>query len=510
MPYFSRKKVTLWNIFFQYSSLILLLASQIILVPIYLKYISIPLYGAWLATGNILVWLTLVDSGLSVVLQQKVASAYGDKNKILVGQIITNSTILSVIVTVLIIIIGMLLAESITNWVGLDNLNDKEELGNAIEIAIIGTGLIILSSSFTAISLGLLSSKGINSVILSVTALAIIASLILILNGYGILALAMEILIKGVGFTIGAIVYLLYRIHNENIILRFSKKILIDLSHSMSYTFFSRLGTTLSENIDLFFVAKIMGPEFVTLLAMTKRAPESSRKFVERPAIAFMPAVSHLMGEGKIDRAREVLLRLFLIILWVLGLFTAGFVTFNEVFVGLWVGQELFAGKTVSMVICLLFFISVIAGTTSNLCYSLGNIKGNSIASIIQTILTGILLYIGITNWGLLGAVLAPVLAILCVGFWYYPYSIKSILNIRKNDAKKLLYEILKILICMFFMIIIFNNVNIANWGDFVIQVILFCLFYISIALIISKSFYNEFKNLIQRVILLSNEIIRR
>ena len=510
MSKYNRKDATLWNVFFQYSLLILLLITQILLIPIYLQYISIPLFGAWLATGNILIWLTLVDSGLSVVLQQKVASAYGSSNKILLGEIISNGSILSLIIALIIIIIGISFSNYITSWVGLNDIADELELRSAVKIAVIGTGLIIFSSSFTAINLGLLSSKGINGIILFVTVLAIITSLILLLNGYGLVALAMEILIKGVGFTLGAIVYLLYRIHNENIILRFSKKILIDLSHSMSYTFFSRLGTTLSENIDLFFVAKIMGPEFVTLLAMTKRAPESSRKFVERPAIAFMPAVSHLMGEGKTDRAREILLRLFLIILWVLGLFTAGFVTFNEVFVGLWVGQELFAGKTVSIIICLLFFISVIAGTTSNLCYSLGNIKGNSIASIIQTILTGILLYIGITNWGLLGAVLAPVLAILCVGFWYYPYSIKSILNIRKNDAKKLLYEILKILICMFFMIIIFNNVNIANWGDFVIQVILFCLFYISIALIISKSFYNEFKNLIQRVILLSNEIIRR
>lgn len=43
----------------------------IILVPIYLVYIPKDLYGYWLATGNILTIISLLDPGIGGVVTQK-------------------------------------------------------------------------------------------------------------------------------------------------------------------------------------------------------------------------------------------------------------------------------------------------------------------------------------------------------------------------------------------------------------------------------------------------------
>ena len=84
----SRRKKTQWHLFFQYSAIILGIVSGIILIPLYLKFIPLDLYGAWLATGNILAWITIIDPGLSSVMQQKIAVAFGSKKKDEVSQIV--------------------------------------------------------------------------------------------------------------------------------------------------------------------------------------------------------------------------------------------------------------------------------------------------------------------------------------------------------------------------------------------------------------------------------------
>ena len=64
----TRTKTTQWNLFFQYTSIVLTVIWSIVLVPLYLKFIPLDIYGAWLATGNIVAWLSIMDPGLSAVL----------------------------------------------------------------------------------------------------------------------------------------------------------------------------------------------------------------------------------------------------------------------------------------------------------------------------------------------------------------------------------------------------------------------------------------------------------
>ena len=55
------------------------------MVPLYLKYIPVELYGAWLATGNIVNWLLVVDPGISTVVMQRVGKSYGADDRSEVG-----------------------------------------------------------------------------------------------------------------------------------------------------------------------------------------------------------------------------------------------------------------------------------------------------------------------------------------------------------------------------------------------------------------------------------------
>src|ERR1700710_215656 len=73
------KKVLKWNFIFQYGYVLTNIFNSIVLLPLYIKHIDSATLGIWLATGNILAWITLTDPGVGDVLQQKIAELSGKK-----------------------------------------------------------------------------------------------------------------------------------------------------------------------------------------------------------------------------------------------------------------------------------------------------------------------------------------------------------------------------------------------------------------------------------------------
>src|SRR5262245_489554 len=72
-----RRTVFAWSALFGYGGLAFTLARNVLLVPVYLHFIPLAEYGAWLATGGALAQLLVADFGLSGVLTQRIASQSG-------------------------------------------------------------------------------------------------------------------------------------------------------------------------------------------------------------------------------------------------------------------------------------------------------------------------------------------------------------------------------------------------------------------------------------------------
>ena len=103
----SRRRTTQWELFFQYLTIPLGMVSGIVLVPMYLKYIPQDVYGAWLATGNVLAWLTISDPGLSGVLRQRIAASYGRGDVTSIGEIISSGLMITCGVTAVLVMAGL-------------------------------------------------------------------------------------------------------------------------------------------------------------------------------------------------------------------------------------------------------------------------------------------------------------------------------------------------------------------------------------------------------------------
>lgn len=495
----SRARTTKWNLLFHYLSIGLAIVSGLLLVPLYLKFIPLDLYGAWLASGNILVWLTIIDPGLSTVLQQRVGVAYGKRDFQAIQELLIGGLCITFVITLFVIIVGYISANYLPNWLNLPSSIDITALKKAFFLAIIGTALMIFSYSITATNLGILSSLGIGIIFGVVSVFAIVLTIFLLYSGFGLLSIPIATLFRGVGLTLGNSGYLFWRIARENIGFSFSFRKLPELIKLTSYTFLGRIAGVVSNNVDLFIVSRFLGPDTVPLLHLTRRAPEMSRMFVERPPVAFMPAVSHLVGSGEEDKAKAALLRLLRMMLWLLGLLVGGFIALNDDFVRLWVGSHLFAGQTVNMIICGTFFFAVISSSLANLCFALGNIKGNSLASLAQSLIFIPLVILGAKYFGLLGIVVSPLLSMLVVSAWYFPRSFARLLRLSFEDKKAIFQEILKISLTIVPLTIGFAWLRPGGWFQFIAVVITFSFVYGVCLYLLSKQLRLEINGFLQK-----------
>ena len=96
------------------------------MVPLYLSFIPVNIYGAWLASGNILAWISAIDPGLTIVLQQQTSKFYGAGKLKKVGELICSGLILSCLILIIALSLGLISSYFIINLLNLsldvDNL----------------------------------------------------------------------------------------------------------------------------------------------------------------------------------------------------------------------------------------------------------------------------------------------------------------------------------------------------------------------------------------------------
>ena len=495
----NRTTTTKWNLFFQYISIGLSIISGVVLVPIYLKFIPLDLYGAWLATGNILVLITIIDPGLSQVLMRQVGVAYGQNDKKSIQEFIISGSIITLFVVIFVIATAMIITDYIPSWLNLKEDIDIVTLKKAFVLASLGSALMIFSFTFTSINQGLQASLSIGIIFVVISVLRIGIIIILLYQGFGLLSIAVGQLIMGSGLLVGNIGYLSWRIINDKIAISFSLKALPKLVNFVSFVFLSKMSVIICQKIDLFIVARLLGPESSVMLKLTRTAPDLSRHFVERPVIAFMPSLAQLVGSGGIEKAKTVILRLARLMLWLLGILLGGFVAMNDDFVRLWVGPQLFAGHVVGLAISVGFFLLVGTSILGNFCFVLGNIKAKSLAEFVQSLLYIFLIVFGTRYFGLIGCVFAPLIAMAAVTVWYFPRSFIRLLKLLPEQGFIILREVLIIIAVIIPLTVIFCTFTPLHWFTFTIIAASFVILYFSGLFILSKEFRMEIVGIYQK-----------
>jgi O-antigen/teichoic acid export membrane protein len=411
-----RKKNTFIHLAFSYTNFAIAFVNGILIVPIYLNYIDTTHYGAWLATGNILTWLTIADPGTSNVTIQRIAKTIGKQDHNILPYQISASIVISFIASFVCLIAGF----AVSGYIGaIMNVKDAAVVAateSAFRIAMVAVTIALFEYSIYAILVGLQHQfyTGMSRTIGRLT--GIVVSLTMVVNGFGVMSIAVGVLVTNSLSLLLNIVFLL----TKKIDIKWSARYFKSYVKIFSLTFFSRVFGTLYENIDLILVSRILSPAVVAQLEITRRPMKYLQGFLVAPSQSLMPTLSNYFGENKPKMARALIEKLivgFFCVFFITGL---GFMMFNESLIKVWVGEKYFIGTSINTILSIGIVITMFNYILANINTSMGNIKGASYATIVNSIAGLILMAVLGNFFGLTGIVIAPIITILASQLWYY------------------------------------------------------------------------------------------
>ncbi len=489
----SRKKTTLWNFLFLNIGFVISIFNGILIIPLYLHYIDSSLYGAWLATGNILTWITVVDPGVGDVLLQKVAFAIGKNDKKEIGVAIASGIIISAGLFILSVLIGYLFSFFIGDIAKINPLY-RHDIINCFRIALWGTAFSLLADTFRNIVLAYQKTKINGMFLYSVIVIAIVLNIVLLVLHFGVYALAYAALFRGAAIFAYSLVLTIILIRKNKVHLTFQRQYFKSFSGIFAFTFSSRLFETIATNIDLILVARYLGTGAVTVLDLSRRPLKLASGLSNNITISMLPSLPHLFGSGQMEKIRITVMRIWTTLLWSSGFLICGFVLFNYNLTSNWVGKQYWVGNGNNIIMCVSFFLLSIGYNLSNITYSMGDIRNNSIINVVKSIVYLGFLFILAKTMGMTGVLIAFLLPLVIIVV-YYPRKVTTEAVLSKENRKDILTETVRICLLILVCALLVSALHYdLSWGGLIAAGALYTALFAVLLYYSSRLFRNEMK----------------
>ncbi len=170
-------------------------------------------------------------------------------------------------------------------------------------------------------------------------------------------------------------------------------------------------------------IATVLGPAAVAAYSVTVRLAQTGGALIARAANIAYPGIAQMWhADDRVGMARVLVNLQFnaaRVGLW----FALVVYLSNERFVTLWVGEALFGGEALTLVVCIMLLRDAFVRSTGVLLFAAGEVRTLGWLSLLEAGLTVALAITGIKYWGAAGAALGPLVATTLV---ISPYSMKT------------------------------------------------------------------------------------
>jgi O-antigen/teichoic acid export membrane protein len=478
----NKVKTTATNLFFNYSSLAFTITTGVFLVPFYLKYIPIDLYGAWLVSGSILAIMGLVDGGLNLVFSQRLAAAAGKNHWELFNITVFSGVVCISFVAFLMILVSLCIfpfIPQITNYRGSDI--------PALELSFI---LALFSSILSIVHLYLGSIAhawqetfyyGLSMTVSSLVGLLV--TILLLFSDFGLLAIPSGLLAKGlVAVSIVAFDVMKEWRRNDIGIMCFDKENLLDLVRSTVPVFVSRSGGLFISNFQVILLSNVFSPLIVANYSFTSKIFEASKLVLSPIGSSMFSGLAQSASQRTEKSLFDLLKKMFLIVgstSLIIG-FTAFLV--NKQFVGLWLSSDKYLGDTLNLLLLISFLLSAKVQISSLILTATGVIGKTAVAGLVESLIKVIFLTLFVKNLGYLALPIIEIVTVTFVSLFTLMSLLKRRLNLDWISSFDLLFSEYKNMFCVMGAAIVFYlfQIQVANWMDlsFFISaiVIVFCV----------------------------------
>jgi O-antigen/teichoic acid export membrane protein len=439
-----RRRSAFLSMFFGYASMMISLARNILLVPVYLHAIPLAEYGAWLATGGALALILINDYGLSGVVTQRMSASYGAGDFAALGRLAGSALAIGTLLSIALTLVSLACVPFLP---GLKTLSASESHAVVVcfVLAIVANGLGVVGATAASVIRSLQRVVLGGSIILAAEGANVVVILFGLFAGYGLYAIAAGVLVRSVILTVAGLIGAWFVCaRNLNTAIEIDSTAVRDLIGEASRFFISSIAIKLQAQANVFLIGSILGPASAAIYSLTVRAHETVLMVIILINGSLVPSVTHLFGSGNIVRFRVVVLRLLVFLAALTALAMTITVILNPAFLLLWVGKGAFAGQTVSILMAAAIFISSIASIAYDALLAQGKFRLVTRFFMFTGILQ-ILLLVSLLRWGLW---VAPFVTIVIISVWGTAFwmNVAADISITASESRILLGELARVI----------------------------------------------------------------
>jgi O-antigen/teichoic acid export membrane protein len=318
--------------------------QAIVLAPLFLRELGAPLYGAWLASGELLVWILAFDLGLPNLLIQRIGAAHARGDARAIGEYLAAGLLVLGVIGLVLAAAVLLLAPLVPPLMRLSG-EEAQSLAGALRLAGVATAGIVATNAVVGFSRGV-QQTGFMSAATVVSVLAgFITTLMLLLAGWGLWAAALGVATRCAIVVVSAASFVALHLRHglgRHVRVRWrSCRELLSISPVTALGGLAHAGMAQSETA---LVAILGRPDLAAAYALTRRAVDLARILIDVIGTAAYGSFAHLVASP--DRARSLAVHAEISTLRLsLAVAAAGaYVAVNASLVGAWVGPEQYLG----------------------------------------------------------------------------------------------------------------------------------------------------------------------
>lgn len=444
-------------------------------------------YGAWLATGNVVAMLSLVESGFAGVITQKMSVAIAEKDDKRFLQLAGANLYTALLMAVLLFLMGLSIAPFIADWINADE-SIKQSITLAYVLSLASASVSLLVSLFGAFPQVWQDTKSVGVIATAINIIAIVSLVIYLYAGFGVVSLGLGYLTRSLLNLIvqGVWIFLKWN-RNYPSKLTFSLVVIKEILKDCFYPFLSRISGVIMNNSQSFIIALFINPTLAAVYDITSKIVVVACNFVNMANSSFFALFSLTFASKNKIEINNLLQKVSLFFMTILFSAILYSIVFTEPIVHFWVGLDKYGGNLLLIFIASAILVTQLKQFYNNLLFTGGLIAKSAKLDVVSMIVYVIIL-LAIVNPAQIYAIPIATLAsgIIFTG-WYLRL-------LRKNlfvDIYSILLLTFKLFLIVtpFLLIHFILSVNLLTFEMLTTYIVLFTVLYVSVLFITNRQF---------------------
>jgi len=399
------------------------------LVPFTLHYLDREKYAIFSLTLSVFTWLGLLDFGITAGLRVQAARLTGQPDKEAMSRLASSAFFAQCAVVVAVLAVGGVIGAGFAHFFAV-RPELRQEATWVFLLTVLGAAMSVGSQTFSALLIAHQQVHVDNLIGLLLVLIRTVLTVVLLKWGWGLYSLAVaHVAARGVT-AVFAVVRTYRTIPGLQIRYRLASWGVLKGTANLGVWFtLGSVAAIFIGSLDSAVTAKVVSLEMVTTLALTSRLYDPVGGLVFVITETARPMLGQMLGQNKMVEALAAYRRLFAMSTGLAVVFSLAVWAGNCAFVNRWVGAANYGGLTLDLVVALNLIMHMWVMPSRAVLSANLELRPQCLARLFEGALNlGLSIVFGL--WlGVVGVMLATLLAGLLCSMWYLPYLTARMFN---------------------------------------------------------------------------------